>query len=121
MANRELIRQVAHEFDWTQIDVQRAIEASQDQVTTRDEIIVCIIRYAGPELLQRNRQLGAQKRVSKQQKETIADLIDKLTSVHSFYATQMVPKLKATINAQASYISDLLQQVSAKNQVGISE
>lgn len=118
MASTTLIKQVANEFGWTQADIKHAIEASQDEVTTRDEIIACMIRYAGPALLQRNRELGAQKRVSNQQKEMIASLVDQLTSVQSFYATQVVPTLKATIDEQATYIADLLKQVSGKNQGG---
>jgi DNA-binding XRE family transcriptional regulator len=35
MADKNLIKQVANEFKWTQADLNRAIAASQD-VTTRD-------------------------------------------------------------------------------------
>lgn len=118
MASNSLIKQVAIEFGWSQADVRRAIDASQDEVTTRDEVILCMIRYSGPTLLKRNRELGQQKRVSSQQKEMIISLVEQLTTVQNFYATQVVPTLKATIDAQAAYIADLLKQVSGKNQGG---
>ena len=118
MASKELIKQLADEFGWTQADVKRAIDASQDDVTTRDEAILCMIRYAGPDLKKRNYELGAQKRVSNQQKEMMRSLVEQLTNVQSFYAAQVVPTLKATIEAQAAYIADLLKQVSRKNQGG---
>jgi hypothetical protein len=118
MASPALIKQVASEFDWTQADVERAIKASEDGVTTRDGIIACMIRYAGPALLQRNHVLGAQKRVNNQQKEVIASLIEQLTSVQNFYATRMVPALKATMHEQAAQIAELLKQGSGKNQGG---
>ncbi|MEA5620180.1 hypothetical protein VB711_20360 [Cronbergia sp. UHCC 0137] len=41
MASKELIKQIAAEFQWEQINIQRAIEASQSDVTTREEIILC--------------------------------------------------------------------------------
>ncbi|NJN23037.1 MAG: hypothetical protein HC812_20010 [Leptolyngbya sp. RL_3_1] len=118
MANNALIKQVAADFSWSQADIKRAIDASQDEVTSRDEIIACMIRYAGPALLKRNRELGAQKRVSSQQKEMISSLVEQLTNVQSFYATQLVPTLKATIDEQATYIADLLKQVSRQSKGG---
>lgn len=118
MADKQLIKQVADEFGWTQADVQRAINAFQDAVTTRDEIILCMLRYAGPDLKRRNFELGAQKRVNNQQKEMVRSLVEQLTSVQNFYAAQVVPTLKATIDAQAAYIADLLKQASGKNQGG---
>lgn len=39
MASNVLIKQVAYEFGWSQADVKRAIDASQDEVTTKDEVI----------------------------------------------------------------------------------
>lgn len=118
MAEKQLIKQMASEFGWTQADVQRAINASQDVVTTRDEVILCMIRYAGPGLKKRNYELGAQKKVSNQQKETIKSLFEQLTKVQNFYAAQIVPTLKATIDAQAAYIADLLKQASGRNEGG---
>lgn len=118
MADKRLIEQVASEFGWTQADIKKAINASQDTVTTRDEVIVCLLRFAGPSLKSRNYELGAQKRVSNQQKEMVRSLVEQLTNVQNFYATQVVPTLKATIDAQAVYISDLLKQASGRNQGG---
>lgn len=118
MASNVLIKQVAYEFGWSQADVKRAIDASQDEVTTKDEVIQCMVRYAGPTLLDRIRVIGNVKRVSNQQKETIRNLVEQLTNVQGFYAAQLVPTLKATIDAQATYIADLLRQVSGKNQGG---
>ncbi|ODG98867.1 hypothetical protein A4S05_07060 [Nostoc sp. KVJ20] len=118
MANDSLIKQVANEFGWSQADVRRAIDASQDEVINKDEVILCVIRYAGPALLKRNRELGQQKKISNQQKEMIASLVEQLTNIQNFYAAQVVPALKATIDAQATYITDLLRQVSGKNQGG---
>ncbi|NJL40598.1 MAG: hypothetical protein HC840_09485 [Leptolyngbyaceae cyanobacterium RM2_2_4] len=118
MAAKHLIKQVADEFGWTQADVQRAVDASQDLVTTRDEVILCMLRYAGPDLKMRNYELGAQKRISSQQREMVKSLIEQLTNVQNFYAAQVVPTLKATIDAQAAYIKDLLKQASGKNQGG---
>lgn len=118
MATDSLIKQVANEFGWSQADIRRAIDASQDEVSNRDEVILCMIRYAGPALLKRNRELGQQKNVSNQQKEIIGSLVEQLTNVQNFYAAQVVPTLKATIDAQAAYIADLLRQVSGKNQGG---
>jgi hypothetical protein len=118
MADKQLIKQVADEFGWTQVDVQRAISASQDTVTKRDEIVLCMLRYAGPDLKKRNFELGAQKRVNNQQKDMVRSLVEQLTSVQNFYAAQVVSTLKATIDAQAAYIADLLKQASGKNQGG---
>jgi len=116
MADKQLIKTVATEFGWTQADVQRAIDASQDVVTTRDEIILCMLRYAGPDLKRRNYEIGAQKRVSNDQKAMVKSLVEQLTNVQNFYAGQVVPTLKATIEAQAAYIADLLKEVSARDQ-----
>ncbi|AFY47456.1 hypothetical protein Nos7524_1581 [Nostoc sp. PCC 7524] len=118
MANQQLIKQLADEFGWTQADIKRAIEGSQDTVTTRDEVILCMIRYAGSDLKKRNYELAAQKRVNVRQKEMIQGLIEQLTTVQEFYAAKLVPTLRATINEQAAYIADLLNQVSGKNQGG---
>lgn len=114
MASQQLIKQLADEFKWSQADIERAINASQDTVTTRDEVILCMLRYAGPDLKRRNYELGAQKRVSSQQKATIKDLVEQLTNVQNFYATQLVPTLRATIDAQAEYIKELLKQAFGK-------
>ncbi|ALF55143.1 hypothetical protein ACX27_23680 [Nostoc piscinale CENA21] len=118
MADKQLIKQLADEFGWTQADVKRAIEASQDNVTTRDEAILCMIRYAGSDLKKRNYELAAQKRVNVSQKEMIQGLIEQLTNIQDFYAAKLVPTLRATIIEQAAYIADLLNQVSGKNQGG---
>jgi hypothetical protein len=115
MASNSLIKQVAEEYGWSQADIKRAIENSQGTITTKEEIIVCMIRYAGPALLKRNRELGQQKRVSNQQKETIRSLVEHLTKVQDFYAIEFIPLLRATIDTQAQYIKDLLKQVSEKN------
>ena len=95
-----------------------AIDASQDTVTTRDEVIVCLLRYAGPDLKRRNYELGAQKRVSNDQKAMVKSLVEQLTNVQNFYAAQIVPALKATIDGQAAYIADLLKQASGRSQGG---
>jgi hypothetical protein len=58
MADKQLIKQCADQFGWTQADVKRAIEASQDLVSTRDEVILCMLRYAGPDLKRRNYEQG---------------------------------------------------------------
>jgi len=118
MANQELIKQIANEFGWTQEDVKRAIGASQDTVTTRNEVIVCLLRYAGPDLKKRNYELGAQKRVNNQQKEMVKSLVEQLTSVQNFYPTKLVPTLKATLDEQAAYIVDLLKGTSKGDKGG---
>ena len=118
MATKELIKQVAAEFKWEQINIRRAIAASQGEVTTREEIILCMLRFAGPELEKRNDERAAQKRVNTRQKNIIKGLIGQLTDVQEFYAAQLVPALRATINDQAVYIADLLRQVSGKSQGG---
>lgn len=118
MADKQLIKQIAGEFGWTQAEMQRAINASQDAVTTRDEVVLCMLRYAGPHLKKRNYELGAQKKVSNQQKETVKSLIEQLTKAQDFYVAQLIPTLKATIDAQAAYIADLLKQASERNKGG---
>ena len=118
MADKQLIKQLADEFGWTQADLRRAIEASQDTVTSRDAVILCMVRYAGSDLKKRNNERAAQKRVNTQQKETIKGLIDQVTGIQEFYAAKLLPTLKATMNEQAAYITELLKQVSEKNQGG---
>jgi hypothetical protein len=75
-----------------------------------------MLRYAGPDLKQRNYELGAQKRVNNDQKEMVKCLIEQLTNAQDFYVAKLVPQFKATISAQAAYIADLLQQASRENQ-----
>lgn len=118
MADKQLIKQLAIELRWSQADIKRAIDASQDPVTTREEAILCVLRYAGPELRRRNYEIGATGRVNKQQKEIIKSLIDQLTNIRDFYATQLIPSLRSTIDAQAEYIVELLREASGENQGG---
>ncbi|MFQ3629298.1 MAG: hypothetical protein SNJ81_17195 [Cyanobacteriota bacterium] len=118
MADKQLIKQLSDEFGWTQADIKRAIETSKDAVITRDEVLLCMLRYAGPDLKKRNDERAAQKRVNARQKEMIKSLIEQITAIQDFYAAKLVPTLKATMNEQAAYISDLLKQVSGQNQGG---
>jgi hypothetical protein len=118
MTDKQLIKQLASEFGWTQADIKRAIDASQDTVTTRDEVLVCMLRYAGPDLKKRNDERAAQKRVNARQKDTIKGLIEQVSAIQDFYAAKLVPTLKATMNEQAAYIADLLKQVAGKKQGG---
>ena len=111
---KELIKEVAKEIKWTQADVIRAVEC-YDEVTTKEEIMACCLHYAGSELKKRNYELGAQKRVSKQQKAMILDLIDQVTKIDAFYKDQIVPNLKATISSQAERIEELLKQMPWAN------
>lgn len=37
-------------------------------------------------------------------------LVEQLTKIQNFYANQLVPSLRSTIQEQANYISDLLKQ-----------
>lgn len=46
-SKEELIKQLANEFNWTQADMRRALDASQENVNTREEAILCMMRYAG--------------------------------------------------------------------------
>ncbi len=109
-SKEELIKQLANEFNWTQADIRRALDASQQIVNTREEAILCMIRYAGPDLKKRNYEVGSQKRINNQQKQQISSIVEQLTKIHNFYANQLVPTLKATIQEQSNYISDLLKQ-----------
>ncbi|BAZ21870.1 hypothetical protein NIES4073_27480 [Kalymmatonema gypsitolerans NIES-4073] len=115
MANKqELIKQVATEIKWSQADVERALDAYGDAVT-KEEVYACCLRYAGPQLKSRNYQLGAMQRVKSQQNKTIEDLVEKLTNFQNFYQNQLVPNLKTTIEAQATYIKELLKQMPWAN------
>lgn len=109
-SKQELIKQVAAEINWTQADVKRAIEDYGD-VSTKEEVMACCLHYAGPELKKRNYQIGAMKTVNARQKSTIESLVQQLTSVQDFYQNELVPNLKATINAQSERIVELLQNV----------
>ncbi|MEA5620179.1 hypothetical protein VB711_20355 [Cronbergia sp. UHCC 0137] len=77
-----------------------------------------MLRFSGPELEKRNDERAAQKRVNTRQKNVINGLIKQLTDTQEFYAAQLIPTMRATINEQAAYISDLLKQVSGRNQGG---
>jgi hypothetical protein len=68
------------------------------------------MRYAGQDLKKRNYDVGAQKRINNQQKQQISGLVEQLTKIQNFYANQLVPSLRSTIQEQANYISDLLKQ-----------
>ena len=110
-SKEELIKQLANEFNWTQADMRRALDASQENVNTREEAILCMMRYAGQDLKKRNYEVGAQKRINNQQKQQISGLVEQLTKIQNFYANQLVPSLRSTIQEQANYISDLLKQL----------
>lgn len=114
MAKNALIKEISDKYGWTQADIKRAIEFAQDEVETEADVVACMIHYAGPVLLQRNRELGARKRVTNQQQQVIENLIAQLTKVEDFYATQLIPTLKSTINAQAEYIKELLSSFGDK-------
>jgi hypothetical protein len=42
--------------------------------------------------------------------QQISGLVEQLTKIQNFYANQLVPSLRSTIQEQANYISDLLKQ-----------
>jgi hypothetical protein len=114
MTDKQLIRQIATQLGWTQADVQRAINASKDPVITEEEVLLCMLRYAGPDLKRRNYELGAQKRVSNQQKEMIRSLVEQLTTVQSFYVSQF-STFRTMIDTYAEYVADLLKQQASDN------
>jgi hypothetical protein len=118
MADRELVTQIANEFGWTQAAMKLALENSRDEVTTREEVILCMLRYAGPTLKRNNYERGALKRATDHQKKMLAGLIQQLTDVQDFYASKLVPSLRATINEQAAYINDVLKNASRNSQGG---
>lgn len=121
MANKQqLINEVAREIGWSQTDVERALDEF-GYASTKEEIYACCLRFAGPELRKRNYQLGALKRVSNNHKETIKNLVEELTSVQDFYGNKFVPTLKATINAQKTYIKDLLKQMPWAREESVNE
>lgn len=113
----DLIKEVAQEIQWTQKDVQRAIDSYGD-VKTKEEIIACCLRYAGPELKRKSYELGSQKRINQQNKNLIKNLTEQLLEVNNFYQNQLVPTLKATIQAQQNNIEDLLKQMPWANKGG---
>lgn len=101
-SKQDLIKQVAAEIKWTQADVKRAVEDSGD-VSTKESVINCCLRYAGPELKKRNYQIGAMKRVDNQQKSMIESLIKQINDIKDSYNT-VVPQLRETINEQAEQL-----------------
>ncbi|MBO1066248.1 MULTISPECIES: hypothetical protein [Nostocales] len=111
MASKEqLIKEVAQEIKWTQADVKRALDEYGD-VHTKEDILACCLRFAGPELKKRNYQIGSLKKVSKNDQEIIKQLTEQLINTQNFFQNQMVPTLKATITAQAERIEELLKQM----------
>jgi len=106
----KLIKKVAEKFDWSIADVKRAVEDYGD-FSTEEEVIACCLRYSGIELKRRNYQIAAQKRVNSRQKVQIEKLVNQLISIQDFYQNQLVPNLKATIEAQAEYIAELLKKM----------
>ncbi len=110
MVDKAQIKSIAQQYNWCQADVQRAIESSPYNPDSDEAIVACMIRYAGPSLLERNRRLGAQKGITTKQKKLIDDLINQLNEMKDFYANQYLPKLQATLHEQASYIQKLLQE-----------
>lgn len=115
MVDKALIKSIAQKYNWSQADVQRAIKSSPDEPDSHEAIVACMIHYAGPSLLERNRRLGAQKGITTKQKQLIDDLINQLTATKDFYLNQYLPKLNATLREQASYIQKLLQGESESN------
>ncbi len=110
MVEKALIKSISQEFKWSQADVLRAIESSQDEVSSYEEIVACMIHYAGPTLLERNRRLGAQKATGTKQKKLIEDLVSQLVETKELYLNQFAPKSRAVIREQAEYIRKLLQR-----------
>jgi hypothetical protein len=108
-SKQQLIKEVAVELGWTQADIERAL-SEYGNVSTKEEVFACCVRYAGPALKRFNYQVGALKKASDKQKGIIAELVEKLTNVEYFYQSELVPTLKATIKEQANYIKDLLKQ-----------
>ncbi len=108
VSKQQLFKEVSNELGWTQADVQRAVGEYGD-VSTKEEVYACCMRYAGPELKKRNYERAAQKRINTQSKETINNLVDQLTSITFFYQNQLVPTLRATIAEQAGNIKELLR------------
>ena len=109
-SKQQLIKEVATEIRWTQADVQRALD-QYGNVSTKEEIYSCCLRFAGPELKKRKYEIGALKKVSNSHKDTINMLVEQLTSVEDFFQNELVPTLRATIDAQAIYIQDILKQM----------
>lgn len=106
-----LIKEVSSEIGWTQADIKRAIQAFNGKVDTKEAIKAACLRYAGPELKQRNNIIGGLKGANQRNKDTIENLINQLTKVQDFYS-QSFETLKATIQEQSSYINDLLNQIN---------
>jgi len=109
-SKQELIKQVAQRIGWSQADVKRAVEDYGD-VETEEDVMACCLHYAGPELKKRNYQIGAMKRVDKQQKSMIESLVNDLTDQKNFYQNELIPNLRETINEQANRIAELLKDV----------
>lgn len=116
MASNKLIQQIAVETGWSQADIKRAIQASDGEVGTREELVMCLLRYAGPVLLERNRALAAQRRVNQKQQEKIEDLVNQVKKIQRFYAEDMVPELRVMIREQAEYILALLEEYPSGQQ-----
>ena len=107
MASKQLIKQIAIENEWSQIEIQRAIEASSHVVNTKDEIIECMLRHSGKSLKKCRNEIGVSKRRDEQQKKMIRSLADQLIKIPGFYDAY-VPALKATIKAQAVRLADFI-------------
>jgi len=107
MTNNQLIKQIAIETEWSQIEIRRAIEAAPHVVNTRDEIIDCMLRYGGKTFKKYRNEIGVSKRRDERQRKIIGVLTDQLTKIPDFYDTY-VPALKATIKAQAVRLADFM-------------
>lgn len=110
-SKQQLIKEVAGEIGWTQADVKRAVDA-YGEVSSKEDVLACLIHFAGPELKELRSKLGAQKGLNTKHKQIIDNLLDQLSSVKDFYANKMVPTLRATIAEQANLIKELLQKSS---------
>jgi hypothetical protein len=112
-ATDKLIKEVSSEIGWTQADIKRALDEFDGEAVTKESIKAACLRYAGPELKQRNNVIGGLKGANKRNKDTIENLINQLTKVQDFYS-QSFETMKATIQEQGNYINELLRSVNNK-------
>lgn len=108
-SKQQLIKEVAGEIGWSIAEIEKAL-AEYGDVSAKEEVFACCLRYAGPTLKKHNYQVAALKNANNKHKDTIEKLVKKLIDVQSFYQNALVPTLKATIEEQANYIKDLLKQ-----------
>jgi hypothetical protein len=113
MASKQLIKQISIEKEWSQVEIQRAIDASPHAVNTRDEIINCMLHYGGKSFKKYRNEIGVFKRRDNQQKKMIGSLTDQLTKLSDFY-DDFIPVLKSTIASQAASIADFVSDINKR-------